>query len=62
MEWSGRGFVGLSAKTYFCFGPDDQQKEKCSAKGINKSAKLTYEHFRINIVVVENLSKYEISL
>jgi len=36
----------LSAKTYFCFGPDDQQKEKCSAKGINKSAKLTYEHFR----------------
>ena len=46
VEWSGGGFVGLSAKTYFCFHPDEKQKEKCSTKGINKSAKVTIDHFR----------------
>ena len=46
VEWSGRGFVGLNAKTYFCFGPDGEQKEKCSTKGISKAAKLTIDHFR----------------
>ena len=46
VEWSGGGFVGLSAKTYFCFDPDERQKEKCSTKGINKAARLTINHFR----------------
>ena len=46
IEWSGRGFVGLSAKTYFCFEPDGKQNQKCSSKGINKAAKLTSDHFR----------------
>ena len=46
VEWSGSGFVGLAAKTYFCFDPDDNQKEKCSTKGINKAAKISIDHFR----------------
>ncbi|KAL5263054.1 hypothetical protein ACHWQZ_G008450 [Mnemiopsis leidyi] len=46
IEWSGGGFVGLAAKTYFCFNPDNRQKEKCSTKGINKAAKISIDHFR----------------
>ncbi|KAL5265864.1 hypothetical protein ACHWQZ_G002033 [Mnemiopsis leidyi] len=46
IEWSGGGFVGLAAKTYFCFNPDEKQKEKCSTKGINKAAKISIDHFR----------------
>ena len=46
VEWSGRGFVGLSAKTYYCYGPDGKQDEKCSAKGINRAVQLTSAHFR----------------
>ena len=46
VEWSGSGFVGLAAKTYFCFDPDDNQKEKCSTKGINKAAQISIDHFR----------------
>ena len=38
--------MGLAAKTYFCFNPDEKQKEKCSTKGINKAAKISIEHFR----------------
>ena len=31
-EWSGEGIIGLSSKTYYCFGPED----KFSCKGVNK--------------------------
>lgn len=42
VEWSGRGFIGLAAKTYFCYGDNG---DKCSTKGINKSALVSREHF-----------------
>ncbi|KAL5253084.1 hypothetical protein ACHWQZ_G000549 [Mnemiopsis leidyi] len=38
IEWSDCGFVGFAAKTYFCFNPDNRQKEKCSTKEKNKAA------------------------
>ena len=44
MEWEGKGFVGLSAKTYYCFN-NDPKDDKVSAKGINKSANISKEHF-----------------
>ncbi len=42
MEWTGKGFIGLSAKTYFCYGDEGS---KCSSKGLNKAQDLTREHF-----------------
>ncbi|XP_063687079.1 uncharacterized protein LOC134820563 [Bolinopsis microptera] len=56
VEWSGGGFVGLSAKTYFCFEPDAKQKEKCSTKGINKAAQVTIEHFRSVLQTKQSVS------
>jgi len=44
VEWEGKGFVGLSAKSYYCFS-DDPKKDKLSAKGINKSADISRQHF-----------------
>ena len=43
VEWAGKGFIGLSAKTYFCYGDEG---DKCSTKGINKTQTLTREHFK----------------
>lgn len=45
VEWAGQGFVGLSAKTYFCYNTDNPDKDKYSSKGVNKSIKLTREHY-----------------
>ena len=42
VEWTGKGFIGLSAKTYFCYG---DKGGKCSTKGINKTQDITREHF-----------------
>ena len=47
VEWAGDGFIGLAAKTYFCYNKEDSTKDKFSAKGIMKSAGVTrqdYEH------------------
>lgn len=44
-EWSGDGFVGLAAKTFYCFDKKNVDKDKCSAKGINKTINLSREHF-----------------
>ena len=44
VEWQGKGFVGLSAKTYFCFS-DDPKHDKLSTKGVNKSAGITRSDF-----------------
>lgn len=44
-EWSGDGFVGLAAKTYFCFNNTDPSKDKYSSKGLNKSINLTKNQF-----------------
>ena len=46
-EWSGDGFIGLAAKTYFCFNSSDPTKNKCSAKGINKSINLSRDQFQM---------------
>ena len=44
MEWHGVGFVGLNAKTYFCFD-HLTENDKRSSKGISKRFKLTKDHY-----------------
>ena len=44
-EWEGDGFVGLSAKCYYCFDKENGQKDKYSAKGLNKTIGMTRDHF-----------------
>ena len=44
VEWEGDGFIGLNAKTYYCFNSDDT-KDKYSAKGISKALKLQKDEF-----------------
>ena len=44
VEWEGEGFIGLAAKTYYCF-TNDQKKDKVSTKGINKSANISKQDF-----------------
>ena len=41
MEWEGDGFVGLAAKTYYCFHNESPDKDKHSAKGINRNFRLS---------------------
>ena len=45
LEWSGDGFVGLNAKTYYGWNNEDYSKDKFSSKGINRSFKLTKEDY-----------------
>ena len=45
LEWQGDGFVGLNAKTYFCFDNTDQTKDKYSSKGISKAFALSKEDY-----------------
>ena len=45
IEWEGDGFIGLAAKTYFCYCIEDPHLNKYSSKGVNKSIELTREHF-----------------
>ena len=47
VEWQGDGFVGLAAKTYYCFA--DKGKDKYSSKGVNKKLKLTKDDY-INVL------------
>ena len=36
LEWSGKGCVALTSKTYICFGGDDEKKkEKVVSKGLS---------------------------
>ncbi len=44
-EWSEDGFVGLAAKTYYCYDKSDPDQDKYSSKGLNKTIKLSREHF-----------------
>ena len=46
IEWSGDGFIGLLAKTYFCYNISDTSNDKYSAKGINKTINLSRELFK----------------
>ncbi|XP_063691101.1 uncharacterized protein LOC134823531 [Bolinopsis microptera] len=45
MEWEGDGFVGLAAKTYYCFHNNSPDKDKHSAKGINRNFRLSKEDY-----------------
>ena len=45
VEWRGDGFVGLSAKTYYCFDHNDSSNDKYSSKGVSRAFKLTREHY-----------------
>jgi hypothetical protein len=45
MEWSGDGFVGLAAKTYYCFDNKSPSLDKHSAQGVNRNFKLTKEDY-----------------
>lgn len=42
LEWSGDGFVGLNAKTYYCFDP---KGDKHSSKGISRAFGLSKEDY-----------------
>ena len=44
-EWSGDGFIGIAAKSYFCYDKTDPTKDKCSAKGVSRHIKMTREYF-----------------
>ena len=45
LEWSGDGFVGLNAKTYYCYDNNDTSKDKHSAKGISHSFPLSKNNY-----------------
>ena len=57
MEWLGDGFIGLVAKTYFCFDDANPEKNKYSSKGINKSIQLSREHF-LNVLKTKKASSH----
>ena len=56
-EWSGDGFVGLAAKTYYCYNKSDSTQDKYSSKGLNKSIKLSREHF-LNVLNTKKSSSH----
>lgn len=45
VEWEGDGFIGLNAKTYYCFDSQDANKNKYSAKGLNRTLNLSQEEY-----------------
>ena len=45
VEWAGEGLIGLAPKTYYCYIISNPSGDKYSSKGINKTIKLTREHF-----------------
>ena len=45
VEWSGSAFIGLAAKSYFCYDKENLENHKYSSKGLNKSIQLTRTHF-----------------
>ena len=45
VEWEGDGFIGLAAKTYYCYNLTDPTQDKYSSKGVNRTLKLTRDHF-----------------
>ena len=57
IEWSGDGFIGLLAKTYFCYNKLDTNNDKYSAKGINRTLNLTRELFRAVLDTKESSSQ-----
>ena len=54
-EWEGDGFIGLAAKTYYCYNLKDDGKDKYSSKGLNKTLQLERENF---LNVLKNRSDF----
>ena len=54
-EWEGDGFIGLAAKTYYCYNLKDDGKDKYSSKGLNKTLQLERENF---LNVLKNCSDF----
>ena len=44
LEWSGEGFLGLNAKSYYCF-KHGEGEEKYSSKGVSKRNRLTKDNY-----------------
>ena len=51
-EWSGAGIIGLSSKTYYCFGAYD----KFSCKGVNKKTNDINKEKYVNVLLTEQSS------
>jgi hypothetical protein len=44
LEWKGDGFVGLNAKTYYCY-TEDSKDNKYSSKGISRAFDLSKDDY-----------------
>ena len=51
-EWSGEGIIGLSSKTYYCFGSYD----KFSCKGVNKKTNVINKEKYQNVLLTKQSS------
>ena len=51
-EWSGDGIIGLSSKTYYCFGAYD----KFSCKGVNKKTNDINKEKYLNVLLTKKSS------
>ena len=51
-EWSGEGIIGLSSKTYYCFGSYD----KFSCKGVNKTCNDINKEKYLNVLLTKQSS------
>ncbi|CAH3132563.1 unnamed protein product [Porites lobata] len=51
-EWSGAGIIGLSSKTYYCFGDYD----KFSCKGVNKKTNDINKEKYLNVLLTKQSS------
>ena len=44
LEWQGDGFVGLNAKTYYCY-TEDSKGDKYSSKGISRAFNISKDDY-----------------
>ena len=51
-EWAGDGIIGLSSKTYYCFGG----KDKFSCKGVNKKTNEINKEKYLNVLLTKQSS------
>ena len=51
-EWSGEGIIGLSSKTYYCYGSYD----KFSCKGVNKTCNDINKEKYLNVLLTKQSS------
>ena len=54
----GDGFVGLNAKTYYCYDSSDPKKDKHSSKGISRAFNLSKEEY-LNVLDTKYISNQE---